>query len=89
MDLMPRAHIPVVTQERALKAEVRSSLVIYQSNPKSPLVHILLVQMYPQVTAYYSQVVSTLCHSEGFLEIKVMIQLLFWITNTDIQNNSM
>ena len=43
VNLMPRAHISVVTQERTLKAEVRSSLVIYQSNPKSALVHIILV----------------------------------------------
>ena len=43
VDLMSRAHISVVTQERTLKPEVRSSLVIYQSNPKSPLVHIILV----------------------------------------------
>ena len=72
---MPQAHIPVVTQEKALKAEVRSSLVIYQGNPKSLSVHIILVSMYPQVTANYSRVISSLCHSDGFLEIRTMIRL--------------
>ena len=72
---MPQAHTPVVTQEGTLKAEVVSSLVMYQSNPKSALVKIILVLFYPQVTAHCSQVVSTMCHSGGFLEIKSMIHL--------------
>ena len=40
---MPQEHTPAVTQEGTLKSKVRSSPMIYQSNPKSVLVRIISV----------------------------------------------
>ena len=40
---MPWEQTPTVTQEGTLKSEVRSSPVMYQSDPKSALVQIILV----------------------------------------------
>ena len=58
---MPWEHIPAVTQEGTLKSEVRTSPVMYQSNPKSAL--------------FFLSDSPSLCHSKGFLEIRAMIQL--------------
>ena len=40
---MPREHTHVVTQEGTLKSEVRSSPMMYQNDPNSALVKIILV----------------------------------------------
>ena len=40
---MPREHTSAVTYEGNLKLEVRSSPVMYQRDPKSALVQIILV----------------------------------------------
>ena len=45
---MPREHTPAVTHEKTFKSEVRTSPLMYQSNSKSALVKIILVQFTPK-----------------------------------------
>ena len=40
---MPREHTPVVTWEGTLKSKVRSLPMMYQSDPMSALVQIIIV----------------------------------------------
>ena len=45
---MPQEHALAITKERTLKSEVRSSPMIYQSDPNSALVQIISLYFTPK-----------------------------------------
>ena len=71
---MPLEHTSTITHKGTLKSEVRTSIVIYQSDPKSALVQWISVQYTPK-SLFLALRSSISVSLRGILEIKVQIQL--------------